>query len=1004
MKINMFTQILLASLLPVILIFVIVIATMQNIIMQNNVDNAEKSVEQTIANLSDNLNWRFDHLENMLKNTSIAMGSLEPNSPDTKEQLEKQLFSLADSIKYTYCTWYAFEPEVFGEEKHYTKNYLRRNGILEVFIDPEDEFLDDPEITDWYHIPLNSGKAETILWDLYSYGDEDDDLYTFSLTFPIYHDNKVIGCVGADMRFDEMFNIEIMDYDTENYTMLISETGVILFSSDGKYIGESIFNFSSLNTAFNQTISEKGLVTIDAESPLTKTKSLAAISHLKIPNSNQPAYLYQETSLETVQEEFEPSFQLIIITSVLGLLLLTYSVFLINRRTASNITNLTESFKRIADSDDLDILKDQEEPSPTTIVELNSLNESKIRMVEKLQKVRELEIQKGMIEVEREKLVATAHAKNNFFASISHEIRTPMNSILGISEIMLHDKNITAEQKEHIKDINVSADALLVIINDILDMSKLETDKMKLHFEPFDFTAFISNINSLGTHLAESANLNFDMTVDENISQCFIGDEIRLRQILLNLIGNATKFTEIGSVEVNVYLENDERLRFDVIDTGIGMEQEALTNIFEPFTRSATKKVKYIEGSGLGLPISKNLVALMDGDISVISEVGNGSTFSVTIPYTPGKEESLPKVKDTKNIELSSQIKVLVVDDNVINLRVSSGLLKASCGVNCDTAISGYEAIEMLKQDDYDIVFMDHMMPELDGVETTKLIREMGGKYETLPIIALTANAVIGVRAELLDAGMNDYLTKPININLLKDILCIWAPEDKKMKSIEKVLLDDEPDIDVSSIDVKKTLEKFDTVSDLVAYEGLKNIGGEESLYIESLDLSRRAFTSTADLLDKLLDSGDLKNFQIHVHGLKSSFANIGAASLSTMAKDLETASADMDFDYCNKHFPDLYIRIKVMCNELDKVFETESKAEKKAIVTDYVEFESRMQNLTEAMQDHDFETITEYIESLSETDFGNEKNDFISKIKLLVDSFNYSEAIKEIEQKLKAI
>ena len=995
MKINMFTQILLASLLPVILIFVIVIATMQNIILNNNISTAKGNIEMSGEKLSESLNWRFEHLETMLKNTSTAMGSLDVDSPTAKAQLEAQLYSVSETIPYTYCTWYVFEPEVFGDEKHYTKNYLRSNGTIENFIDPEDELLDDPEATDWYHLPFSTGKPYVILWDLYSYTEEDEEVYTFSLTYPIYQDNKVIGCIGADLRFEELFNIEITDSNSEEYVMLVAETGIILFSSDGEHVGSSILDYENLNETFKTAISEKESLSIEVDSHLTNMKALVAISPLAIPITEQEVYLYQETSLDKLYESFYPALQLIIITSATGLLLLIYSVYEINRRTASNITRLTENFKRIADSDDLNDLNELKESKPTKIVELNSLNESKIRMVEKLQKVRELEIQTGLIELEREKLLATADAKSNFFASISHEIRTPMNSILGISEIMLHDEIISEEQREHIRDINVSAEALLAIVNDILDMSKLETDKLRLHYETFDFTAFISNLTSIGNKLTETSSVNFSIRVDEKISHYLTGDETRLRQIMLNLIDNAVKFTKEGSVDIDINLKDDEKLRIDVADTGIGMGPDLLVNIFEPFVKSSSAKANKTEGSGLGLPIARNLVELMDGEISVLSEPGKGSIFSFEIPYIPGDEEALPQIRHNENIKLSPDIKVLVVDDNAINLRVSSGLLKVSCGIACDTAQSGYEAIELLKQEDYDIVFMDHMMPEMNGVETTKLIRGMGGKYKDLPIIALTANAVIGVRAELLDAGMNDYLTKPININLLREALCNWISEEKRFVIEEKSLeTSSQPD----SIN-QNVIEQLAAVNDLNPLEGLVNIGGEESLYIESIDLARRTFAQTADVLDKLLDEGDFTNFHIHVHGLKSSFANVGAIALSEMARDLEKAASDRDLDYCHKNFPELYIRIKIMCNELDKIFSNENEKEKKVVQINSIDIAKKIDNLLRAIQDHEYETISEEIETLSAMDLGNEKNDIINKIRILTDSFEYNEALKEIEK-----
>jgi signal transduction histidine kinase/AmiR/NasT family two-component response regulator len=364
-------------------------------------------------------------------------------------------------------------------------------------------------------------------------------------------------------------------------------------------------------------------------------------------------------------------------------------------------------------------------------------------------------------------------AKTQFISMMSHEIRTPMNAIIGMSEILASDKELSKPALKYVSDIKLAGNALLNIINDILDLSKLELGRMKLTEVDYNFNEFIGSIRVIGDYLAEDKNLSFIYESEGTWPEYVFGDDVRLRQILLNIIGNAIKFTTKGSVTLRV-IGQESRLVFEVIDTGIGIKNEDLPFLFEPFKQLDLAKNRHIKGTGLGLSISRQLLSLMDGLIEVESYYGHGSKFRISAPLVLGQKPASQNMP--AKLDFTHEVKVLVVDDNNMNLMVASGLLKIF-KIKSDTASSGREAIDKVLSNEYHLVFMDQMMPEMDGVETTTRIRAMGARFKRLPIIALTANAMSGARESLIEAGMDDFLSKPIQRQELASILARWVPE-----------------------------------------------------------------------------------------------------------------------------------------------------------------------------------------------------------------------------------
>jgi signal transduction histidine kinase len=370
--------------------------------------------------------------------------------------------------------------------------------------------------------------------------------------------------------------------------------------------------------------------------------------------------------------------------------------------------------------------------------------------------------------------------KSSFLAKMSHEIRTPMNAIIGMTELAGRE-NISDAARDYITKLRRAANGLLSIINDILDFSKIESGKLEIISAPFSFRDTLSDVLSIIDSRAESKSLVFKKNISHEIPEILIGDESRVRQILLNLLTNAVKYTREGSVTLAIDCEklwDDElTLKMSVSDTGIGIEEKNIPRLFGSFNQFDSKKNAGIEGTGLGLAITRSLCTAMGGGITVESVYGKGSTFTAIITLDTPSADMLANIKKAETVETDMNFyapnaKVLIVDDLEINVEIAAELLTLG-GIKADTALSGPEAIDKCKLKTYDLILMDHMMPEMDGIETTAEIRALDG-YRDVPIIALTANAVSGVKEMFIQKGMNDFVSKPIELKDLFGVLKKW--------------------------------------------------------------------------------------------------------------------------------------------------------------------------------------------------------------------------------------
>ena len=407
------------------------------------------------------------------------------------------------------------------------------------------------------------------------------------------------------------------------------------------------------------------------------------------------------------------------------------------------------------------------------------------------------------LEVAVKKAESANHSKSVFLAKTSDEIRTPLNAILGISEIQLNKDGIVQETRDAFAKVFYSGNLLLGIIEDILDSFKIEEGKLEITPEQYDFESMINDIVLMNVFKYEKKPVEFILDVDKNIPSALVGDKIRIKQILNNLLSNAFKFTATGKIELSVTFEGGEAhakagkkdggfvtLIFKVHDTGQGMTEKQLEKLFDGYFSFNMETGLATEGTGIGMNILYNLSHMMGGDILAESEFGKGSAFTVRLPQgitgapVLGKEavERMRHLRSNYELKMKeahivreplSAGKALVVDDIEINLYVVREML-LPYGLQVDTALSGAEAIQKIKQNDYDIVFMDHVMPVMDGVETTRQIRKMGQKYEKIPIIALTANIVFSEKDMFFANGFNGFISKPLSMHVLDEVIREW--------------------------------------------------------------------------------------------------------------------------------------------------------------------------------------------------------------------------------------
>lgn len=534
-------------------------------------------------------------------------------------------------------------------------------------------------------------------------------------------------------------------------------------------------------------------------------------------------------------------------------------------------------------------------------------------------------------EQKRQQAIAAREAQAMFLANMSHEIRTPINAVIGMNEMILRESK-DEEVKRYAHNIQSASNMLLGLINDVLDFSKIESGQLELIEEKYCLAQLLQDEMVLLNARVKGKAITTEFEFDKEIPGKLYGDEIRIKQILTNLLSNAVKYTKEGSVTLKIFFKwlDEERIElcFSIKDTGIGIREEDLEQVFDSFKRLELTRNRNIEGTGLGLNIAKQLVELMQGTITVESEYGKGSTFTVCIPQKVADKQSVGKLEEAleacrKQKEIlidcftAPLARVLVVDDNSMNLSLMKELLKRT-QIQVELAQSGKECLRLSKTKKYHIILMDHMMPDLDGVETLQRLRKdkMNPNRDTI-VIALTANATAGCREKYLKYGFHDYFSKPIQADKLDNMLIQYLPRD---------LIKEETRTESKECGItEKVYRSQEVVDELLMIEreiGIAYCMNSEQLYQKILQSFCKQARGYLLQLDAHFQNHDWKSYAIIVHGIKGNALNIGASNFSKLSLQHERAAKSEDEAFLIAGYKDYVATLRSLLEEIEKILE----------------------------------------------------------------------------------
>lgn len=605
----------------------------------------------------------------------------------------------------------------------------------------------------------------------------------------------------------------------------------------------------------------------------------------------------------------------------------------------------------------------------------------------------------------RENAMAASRAKSEFLAHMSHEIRTPINAVLGFDTVILREskeENVIG----YAQDIQNAGQSLLALINDILDLSKIESGKMEIIESEYDFSSLLNDVINMISVKAEVKNLSVELDVDKNLPSELVGDDIRIRQILINIMNNAVKYTEKGGIKLTVtgkVKDDFATIRFCVKDTGIGIKEEDMHKLFESFERIELKRNRNIEGTGLGMSITTQLLALMNSQLHVSSVYGEGSEFCFDLSqritnFEPIGDLSMRIAERNKcnsyNAALyAPDVCILLVDDNSINRKVFINLLKQT-GMTIDEASSGYECIDMAMQKKYDVIFLDHMMPELDGCETLHVLQAKNkNPNKDTPVIVLTANAISGAKEQYMTEGFTDYLSKPVDPDELEEMLVKYIPKNLLQEATN----------DIKEMDVSMDLSGFPEIDGVDWETALDKLGNKDILRSAAEAFANSAKTENEKLAkayNNLVEADEkdmkncFKNYRVQIHSMKTVAATIGAIALSEAAKFLEYEAQSERMKQIvemTSHFINRWNDLAAKMNE----FLPNNNKNKKP---DYIEIEKILDNVLELNDGYDIGGLDDMANELHQYSFTDEEQYFVDNIIMSINNIQYDDITENVK------
>ncbi len=600
-----------------------------------------------------------------------------------------------------------------------------------------------------------------------------------------------------------------------------------------------------------------------------------------------------------------------------------------------------------------------------------------------------------------EQALAASQAKSAFLSNMSHEIRTPINAVLGMNEMILrecNDNDILA----YAENINSAGNTLLGIINDILDFSKIEAGKLEIIPVEYDLSSVLNDLVNMISNRADVKGLIISLDFDPNTPKNLYGDEIRVKQIITNILTNAVKYTEKGSVTFSVGFEriaedpDSIKLYVAVQDTGIGIKPEDMKKLFKEFERIEEKRNRHVEGTGLGMAITQNLLSLMGSSMQVESNYGRGSKFSFYLKqrvinweplgnYEQSYQEYLKECRAYRETFKAPDAQLLVVDDNPMNLMVFKSLLKQT-KIIIDTATSGAEGLRMTQAKLYDLIFLDHMMPNKDGIETLNELRsQIGNINRFTPAICLTANAISGAREQYISAGFSEYLTKPVDSVRLENMLFTYLPKDKIQVVKQRI------PVEASKTKINEILRTLKEQEWIDISVGIQNSGDMEA-YLPLLQVFYETLEENCQTIERLYKDGNIKDYTIKVHALKSSARLIGALEFAEEAQKLENAGKGEDVEYINEHHQSFMVQYKSFKEPLAEIFKQQEGKEKPE--ADRELLEGVFAEIRSAAEEMDGDRLEDIFSEMQEYRIPQDQEELYTKLKEATSQLDYGEIL----------
>ncbi|MCR4780431.1 MAG: response regulator [Ruminiclostridium sp.] len=887
--------------LVVVVSFLITSTSNTNAILSSDSDNIMLSAADYYANKIDDNFRSTEQSVDTIYNYAIKRAQSYKNFLHDENQRDRYTYdiselgkSIAENTRGAMSVYQRYNPDDYGPTNGFWYTINLEDNTWRPS-EPTDMSLydkDDLEHVGWYYIPVEAGVP---MW-MEPYYNANLGVNMISYIIPHFYGNYTVGIIGMDISLDMLkeATADVTVYKSGHAFMMETNGNIIYHEAYPN--GISFSELPDEDKTFFGDFLEIESNTVNIRRGRSGTMEKLVLKELKngmILGLYAPITEINEPQTTLMLQQLLISFIILVLAILVGLIVVRSITDPLKKMTAVAEQYANGSFN--------------EEISVSGKDEVGILSRSLQTMSTSL---------KQQIEIAD----SANKAKSEFLASMSHEIRTPINAVLGMNEMILRE----AKDKEILDySINIQ-DAgrnLLSLINTILDFSKIEDGKMEIIPISYDLASLVHRLVNSISERARSKGLTLDVNVDGNLPSVLLGDDMRISQVIMNLLTNAVKYTKVGGVTLTIGDggRDDDTVILDVSvkDTGIGIREEDMDKLGVAFERLEEKRNKSIEGTGLGMSIVTRLLKMMDSELKIESVYGEGSTFSFRLPQKIDDERPIgnyaERVKANNRLSLNalphiSNAKVLVVDDYAMNLKVASNLLKLF-GIEPELVKSGQEAIEAVSKKTYHIIFLDHMMPGMDGIETLTILREkrMIGRFTA--VIALTANAIVGARETYIAAGFDDYLTKPIEMSDLQELLLKYLPKSFISYAEEgtEPVAAEEPEIveDISKREAE-LLEK----AGISMKDGMEYCADDIDFYNDVLKNYTDTFAEKCESLEKARAGSDTEAYRITIHALKSGSKTVGATKAAELAKELEDAAKSGDMEFINAHheeFTELY-------------------------------------------------------------------------------------------------